>query len=351
MGGLELAIEQIAKATVCPQCQPVVYFLDHLPAQADHEGVKEIRGSMWSSVWSMAIPTVSAWKALGVALRQADVIHYHLPWPVADLAQLFFRPRAPVLVTYHADLVRQKRVEPLYAIVRNAFFRRVDRIVVTTPTYAKASLALRAFASKTVSIPLCLADLPSEHVKTEHSSMEPFFLFVGVLRYYKGLDSLLTAAKVTGLKVKIIGDGEHMAEIKDRIEREKIVTVELFGRLSEIEKLKLIDRCAALVLPSTSRAEAFGMVLLEAMRAAKPVITTNIDSGMRYVCEAGVTGLTIPPNDPAALGRAMRSIIDSPAYARQLGESGRERYLSLFTPEVVGRQYLDLYQQLLNERR
>ncbi len=351
MGGLELAIEQIAKATVNPNCQPTVYFLDDHPKLAKRDGIVEIPASLWRTVWSMAIPTVSAWWALGHALRAADVVHYHVPWPIADLAQLLFRPNAPTVVTYHADLVRQKRVEPLYAIVRNCFFRCVDRIVVTTPTYAQGSTALRGFARKTVSIPLCLVDLPNYPCATENPPIRPFILFLGVLRYYKGLDSLISAAKLTGINVKIVGDGEQMPALQSRIAVEGIANVELCGRLPEAQKLALLNRCVALVLPSTSRAEAFGMVLLEAMRAAKPVITTNIDSGMRYVCEAGETGLTIPPNNPAALGEAMRRLVNAPELARQMGENGRKRYLARFTPAVVGHQYIELYQQLLDERR
>ncbi len=348
VGGLELAIEQIALATQGASCQPQVYFLAPKQDTAQKHGIEEIRGPLWRTLWSMAVPTYAGWRVLGKAMREADVIHYHLQWPIADLAHLVFRPRAPALATYHADLVRQKRVEPIYAWVRNAFFRKLRRIVVTTPTYGLESKALRGFSAKTVSIPLCLEDFDGSNLVRVQDAA-PYFLFVGVLRYYKGLDTLLDAAKMIGLAVKIVGAGEHMAHLQRRIEAENIVNVKLCGRVSESEKRSLIQNCVALVLPSDSRAEAFGMVLLEAMRAQRPTITTNIASGMRYVCEDGVTGFTIPPNAPDALAAAMLRLSDAPELAAQLGRNGRARFLSHFTPQVVGQQYLDLYQQIVSE--
>jgi glycosyltransferase involved in cell wall biosynthesis len=350
VGGLELAIEQIALATTGPTCNPQVYFLGHNSGVVQGSGVTEIRSRKWFTLWSMAVPTPRAWWALGQAIGQADIVHYHVPWPIADMAHLVFRPRVPTVVTYHADLVRQKRIEPLYAVLRKAFFRSVDRIVVTSPNYGQTSSALQPFLSKTITIPLCLQDIPLLNVHQGQQESEPYFLFVGVLRYYKGLDALLSAAKQVRCTVKIVGDGPEMSHLRQRIESEGITNVTLCGRVSEADKRSLIQGCVALVLPSNSRAEAFGMVLLEAMRAGRPTITTNIDSGMRYVCEDGVTGITITPDAPEALAVAMRTLLEDPGLAERFGKSGRERYLSLFSAEAVGKQYLDLYEQIKNER-
>jgi glycosyltransferase involved in cell wall biosynthesis len=350
VGGLELAIEQIALATASSECSPVVYFLGPESTRSLVSGVTEIREKKWFTSWSMAVPTPRAWWALGKAIAEADIVHYHIPWPIADLAHLFFRPRAPAVVTYHADLVRQKRIEPLYAFLRNAFLRRVARIVVTTPTYGQASSALQPFLTKTVAIPLCLQDLPNDDLPSSQPS-EPYFLFVGVLRYYKGLDALLNASKLLRCQVKIVGDGPEMARLRNRVDTEALSDVTLCGRMTEVEKLALIQGCVALVLPSNSRAEAFGMVLLEAMRASRPTITTNINSGMRFVCEDGVTGITVPPDDPDALAGAMSKLLDAPTLATRLGNNGRQRYISLFSVKAVGRQYLDLYEQIRTERR
>lgn len=349
VGGLELAIEQIALATAGSACNPQVYFLSQESGRSQVSGVTEIRAKKWFTVWSMAVPTPRAWWALGRAIAGADIIHYHVPWPIADLAHLIFRPRASAVVTYHADLVRQKRIEPLYALLRNAFFRRVDRIVVTTPSYGESSVALKPFLSKTISIPLCLQDMPMSASREERAS-EPYFLFIGVLRYYKGLDALLTAAKQVQCEIKIVGDGPEMAHLRQRVESESIANVMLCGRVPEAEKCALIQNCVALILPSNSRAEAFGMVLLEAMRAGRPTITTDIDSGMRYVCKDGVTGITVAPDAPEALSAAMSRLLEDQNLSARLGKGARERFESHFSATAVGKQYLDLYEQIQSKR-
>jgi glycosyltransferase involved in cell wall biosynthesis len=349
VGGLELAIEQIALATAGPSRNPQVYFLGQESGRTQVSGVTEIRAKKWFTVWSMAVPTPRAWWALGRAIAEADIVHYHVPWPIADLAHLFFRPRGPTVVTYHADLVRQKRIEPLYALLRNAFFRRVDRIVVTTPSYGESSVALQRFLSKTISIPLCLQDM-SIGASQDGRAGKPYFLFVGVLRYYKGLNTLLTAAKQVQCEIKIVGDGPEMAHLRQRVESEAIANVTLCGRVSDAEKRVLMQNCEALILPSNSRAEAFGMVLLEAMRAGRPTITTDIDSGMRYVCMDGVTGITVAPDAPEALAAAMSTLLEDQNLSARLGKGARERFVSHFSAAAVGKQYLDLYEQIQTER-
>jgi glycosyltransferase involved in cell wall biosynthesis len=350
VGGLELAIEQIALATAGSACNPQVYFLGEESGRSQVSRVTEFRAKKWFTLWSMAVPTPRAWWALGRAIAEADIVHYHVPWPIADLAHLFFRPRGPTVVTYHADLVRQKRIEPLYALLRNAFFRRVDRIVVTTPSYGQASVALKPFLSKTISIPLCLHDIPMSASQEGTRPSELYFLFVGVLRYYKGLDALLTAAKQVQCEIKIVGDGPEMAHLRQRVESESIANVTLCGRVSEAEKRALIQNSVALILPSNSRAEAFGMVLLEAMRAGRPTITTDIDSGMRYVCQDGVTGITVAPDAPEALAVAMSTLLEDQNLSARLGRGARERFVSHFSATAVGKQYIDLYEQIQSKR-
>ena len=80
-----------------------------------------------------------------------------------------------------------------------------------------------------------------------------------------------------------------------------------------------------LVLPSVTTDEMFGMVLLEAMAAGRPVITTAVPSGVREVNEAGVTGLEVPIRDAGALAEAMRTLAEDPALRERMGAAGRAK--------------------------
>jgi glycosyltransferase involved in cell wall biosynthesis len=99
----------------------------------------------------------------------------------------------------------------------------------------------------------------------------------------------------------------------------------------------------ALVLPSLDRGEAFGLVLLEAMRARVPVIASAIPgSGIGEVVVDGESGLLVPPGDARALAAVIRSI-GNPKLRQRLAAGGRARWESRFTLEGAARAWLELY--------
>jgi glycosyltransferase involved in cell wall biosynthesis len=350
-GGIELALSQIAKATTPFGVSSSVFHIgvnrngDYLASA----GVCEIRESRLGKIWSLAIPRWSAVNRLRHAIEDADVVHYQMPWPVADVLHLTLKPERPAVATYQADLGRHKIIEPFYAPLRSRFLQSLDRIVVTSDDFGSECVALDQVRSKVVTIPLCLEDLDAAKPSAEMSNAEPFFLFIGVLRYYKGLDVLIAAAEKAGISLVIAGDGALFEPIRHQLRVKKLNKVTLLGQVTEQEKRKLIANCRALVLPSPTRAESFGIVLLEAMRASKPVITTNIASGMRFVCLNGKTGITVPPNDPDALAEAMQTLLSNSVLALTMGRAGRKRFLSEFSPQIVGKLYYELYKQVVSD--
>jgi rhamnosyl/mannosyltransferase len=352
VGGLEESIRQICAATAPTGVANSVYYLSREPEQfrgrpigSAYTVLAEQRAGV---LWSCALPTFDAFKKLSHHMRRADLIHFHLPWPICDVAGVALNRRTPAIATYHADIQRQRAALPIYRYLLDAFLGRVDRIVATSPEYASSSPVLRRHSQKVSVIPLCLQDDPDAPSPNRAAGGRKYVLFVGALRYYKGLDTLLDASKHVDFQVKIVGDGELRAHIERRCAEENLKNVELLGTVSESEKRQLIAGCSALVLPSDSRAEAFGVVLLEAMRAAKPTITTDLDSGMRYVQGYGSGGILIPPHDVDALASAMKSIVsDDPAHGEALGRVGRDRFLEHFTPQPVGAAYAALYKRVL----
>src|SRR5690606_32759723 len=137
--------------------------------------------------------------------------HYHFPWPFMDLVHFATRLRKPAVVTYHSDIVKQKTLLQLYRPLMHRFLGSVDRIVASSPNYVASSPVLARFADKVEVIPFGLdrdtypPASPETLERWRQRLGEGFFLFVGALRYYKGLHVLLDAAHGTDLPVVILG--------------------------------------------------------------------------------------------------------------------------------------------------
>jgi rhamnosyl/mannosyltransferase len=177
-----------------------------------------------------------------------------------------------------------------------------------------------------------------------------FFLFVGVLRYYKGLHILLDAVAGTDYPVVIVGAGPIEQELKAHAERLGLKNVVFVGRVDDLDKVALLKLCYAVAFPSHLRSEAFGISLLEAAMFGKPMISSEIGTGTTYINVDQQTGLVVPPSDHEALRAAMRTLWDDPALAQEMGRRAEARYWQLFTAEQMADAYLSLYQELVARR-
>jgi rhamnosyl/mannosyltransferase len=173
---------------------------------------------------------------------------------------------------------------------------------------------------------------------------DDFFLFVGVLRYYKGLETLLRAAKGFAGRIVIAGTGPHADHLQQYAAREGLKNVRFVGNVSDDDKMCLLQLSRAFVFPSHLRAEAFGMSLLEAAMCAKPMICCEIGTGTSFVNEDGVTGTTVPAQDPDALRAAMQALLADPLLAQRMGKAARARYESMFTARHMAQSYRRVYQ-------
>lgn len=286
---------------------------------------------------------------------KADIIHYHFPWPVMDIVHLVTHPGKPAVVTYHSDIVKQKALLQVYKPLMFRFLKSVDRIVATSPNYLMSSDVLRRFGSKTTVIPLGLdqADYPraDEATLARWRGRFPgrFFLFVGVLRYYKGIHILLEAAKRNGLNVVVVGSGPMEAELKEAA-GQGVHNAHFVGALPDQDKIALLELCEALVFPSPLRSEAFGLSLVEAAMFGKPMISCEIGTGTSFVNLNNETGLVVPPNDVDALSDAMKRIWQDKEKTFAMGVAARDRYLAHFTAEEMCSAYHRLYGELAIQR-
>jgi rhamnosyl/mannosyltransferase len=358
-GGIEQVIRQLCVGTSQFGVTNEVLTLtrdQHGPFELEYEGHKVHRVPLDFEVASTGF-SFAAIRKLARLARKADVIHYHFPWPFMDLAHFMARVKKPSVVTYHSDIVRQKNLLRVYTPLKRRFLRSVDVIVATSPNYLASSPVLNRFAAKTRTITFGLdkSSYPPAGAavldKWRKIAGERFFLFIGVLRYYKGLHILLDAMANVDYPVVIVGAGPIEQELKAHAERLGLTHVMFVGALEEEDKIALLQLCYAMVFPSHLRSEAFGISLLEGAMFGKPMISSEIGTGTTYINIDNDTGLVVPPSDPQAFGNAMRTLWDNPQLAADMGRRAETRYWELFTAEKMAASYAQLYRELTERPR
>lgn len=293
----------------------------------------------------MSLPALPLFKKLA---DEVDVVNYHFPWPFGDVLHFWGRPKAATVATYHSDIVRQRGLLKLYAPLRDRFLESVDRIVATSPNYLDSSAVLRKFAAKTTVIPIGMAGAPAVEpglvAQWRARVGEGFFLFVGALRYYKGLHLLMEASRLTGLPIVVAGGGPNEEWVKQAGSG-----VTFVGPISETDKLALLILCGAFVFPSHLRSEAFGVALLEAARAGRAMISLEIGTGTSFINRTGETGLVVAP-DASALASAMSRLAADPQLRLDMGAKARIRYEQELTADAMANRYDQLYRSLVSGR-
>jgi glycosyltransferase involved in cell wall biosynthesis len=323
-----------------------------IPVSTEMVGYRLHRSRLDFEVASMGV-SWAVMSRFSELVQRADLVHYHFPWPFMDFLHFFTRVKKPSLVTYHSDIIRQRHLLTFYRPLMIRFLDDVTHIVATSPSYLETSQVLTKLRHKTSVIPIGIAceayptPKPESRAYWRQRFGSRFFLFVGALRYYKGLHILLEAAQGTESQVVIVGSGPIEMDLKRQALNLGLSNVHFLGTIAETEKVALLDACYAVVFPSHLRSEAFGVSLLEGAVHGKPMISSEIGTGTTFVNIAGETGLVVPPSDPQALLGAMRWLLENPDEASTMGLRARERYLTHFTADKMVGSYVDLYKTLL----
>jgi rhamnosyl/mannosyltransferase len=354
LGGIEQVIAQLGTGlgALGDECRIFTLSPDPSPPVLERPEGQVHRSRVTAEISSNPV-SVDALGDFRRQLRWADVVHYQFPWPFADLLHLMWARDKPSILSYQSDVVRQKWLRLAYAPLMNRFLDSVGMVVTTSPQYRDSSPALARLRPQVRIIPNGLDEssypTPSRDLLAQWRERlgQGFFLFVGVLRYYKGLDALLAAAKDLGARVVIAGTGPEESKLQQRVAAEGLDNVTLLGWVSDEDKVCLLQLSLAFVFPSNLRSEAFGMSLVEACVYGKPMISCEIGTGTSYVNQDGVTGLTVPPDDGPALRQAMRKLHDQPELAAAMGIAARRRYESLFTARRMAHAYQAAYRQVM----
>ncbi|MEA3465935.1 MAG: glycosyltransferase [Thermodesulfobacteriota bacterium] len=352
-GGLEEAIRQICDNTRQQGVESRIFCLSPNPhPQRIHRPEADVyRASLTMEIAScgFSFQSLSIFRQL---VDWADIVQYHFPWPFADMLHLLARVTKPTIIAYQSDIVRQQGLLKLYQPLMHYFLSSANCIVATSPNYVETSDILRGYTDKIEIIPIGLnqQSYPEPVQKTlqqvRFSVGDGYFLFIGVLRYYKGLHVLLQAAQNGEFKIVIAGSGPEQNNLKQQARQLGLNNVQFLGFVDDETKVALIKNARAIVFPSNQRSEAYGVTLIEGAMFSKPLITVEIGSGMSYINIDAVTGLSVEPNNPLLLRAAMEKLYHNPTLAQQYGQQAHQRYQQLFTGKRMGELYAQLYAQL-----
>ena len=283
---------------------------------------------------------------------KADIVHIHWPNPSAVLAYLASGHRGRLVFTYHSDIVRQRKMAVAFMPILRYALHKAAAIIVSSPNYIDGSDVLRNYRTKCTVIPFGVSvdyfdEFDFREVQRIRREYGPrLALGVGRMVYYKGFEHLVRAMAVVDGQLVIIGKGplrEYLHQLVMELKLKERVKL-----LDEVDDIRPYYHAADIfALSSIMRSEAFGIVQLEAMACGKPVINTQIDSGVTFVSPHGVSGLTVPPADPVALGQAINELFDDPGRRAKLGMGARNRVRHNFTVEGMVEGTLNLYQQVM----
>ena len=185
-----------------------------------------------------------------------------------------------------------------------------------------------------------------EEIRLQYGA--PLILFVGLLRYYKGVSYLIEAMPHVDARLLIVGQGPQREEWQTTAQRLNLDDqVRFLGRVSDDDLLALYHACDIFVLPSIHRSESWGAVQVEAMACGKPVICTELGTGTSFVNQHEVTGLVVPPKDSAALANAINRLLNDPELRRRLGDTGRARAQQELSAEVMVDRLVQMYRAVL----
>ena len=321
------------------------------------DGVPVLRVARVATIGAVSIaPTLPVW----LARARADVIVLHEPNPMALLAYWIARPSIPLVLWFHSEVIRpQWRYRLFYRPFLEFALARAARIVVASPPMRDVA-ALEAHRDHTVVLPFGLrpdryaltASIKARVESIRRNAARPILLFIGRLVDYKGVDVLLRALPGLEADLMIVGDGPRR-EALQTLARELGVAdrVHFLGEVDREGLLAWCHACDALVLPSVTRQEAFGMVQLEAMLCGRPVVSTDVGTGVAWVNQHEQTGLVVRPGDAAGLHEALHRLLTDSDLRRRLGQAARDRVRAEFTDTNMCASTLRIYRDAIGEVR
>jgi len=341
LGGIENHIRTLAEG-LAARGHEVSVLVCHTEKRTEVEMMNSVRLIRAARAKTIASTPLSAELPRLLANERPDVTHLHFPYPFGEVSHwavrnpVFLKNRVSrTVITYHSDVVRQKVIGALYRPLMRWGLRRADSLLATSPNYVVSSPELVRLGGRCLVVPLGI-DVERFAAPPRIQRPRPTLLFVGRHRYYKGLGDLLKAMTDIEAELLVAGDGPMRAAWeRSAAELSLGDKVQFLGTVPDDELAGLYRSADVFVLPASARSEAFGTVLLEAMAAGLPCVTTELGTGTSYVVQHEETGLVVPARTPAALAEAINRLLADEALRRRLGAAGQARVRREFRQETM----------------
>jgi glycosyltransferase involved in cell wall biosynthesis len=353
VGGMETALKEICENMEKQVELRVIVANTRYHTEHDHRNVPVTRVASLGKLFSCSLaPTFPLWSRR----FEADLIHVHMPNPLAELSALLVASKTPIVAHFHSDIVRQRHLLRLYEPLLRAFYRRANRIVVPTPRHIEVSQFLREYRDKCRIVPYGVSVARFNLTEAVHNKLDklrdgpPAILFVGRLVSYKGVEFLIRAMREVAAQLWIVGTGPLESSLRDLSQKEGLSEkVTFFGQVSTTDVVAFYHACTIFALPSITNAEMFGLVQLEAMACRKPVISTSLPTGVSWINEHGKTGYVVPPSDSVQLAKSINYLLNNPELRFEMGEAGRRKVESDFTSAKMAASMFQVYREVVQE--
>jgi glycosyltransferase involved in cell wall biosynthesis len=286
---------------------------------------------------------------------ETDLIHFHLPNPLATF--FFSKVKEPYVVTFHCDILRYKKLLKLYEPFLRKFLSKSRKIIVSSENLINSSPILRDFKSKCQVIPfgtdtshLELSDFKFSRVKEMRLKYKNgFVLFVGRLVKYKGLDVLIKSIAETNADLVIVGRGQERKALEKLVNQLGITEKVHFAGFVPQEDLGIYyHACDVFALTSIDESEAFGLSLLDALACGKPLITSELSTGISQINIHGVTGFHVSVGDSKAIGQKINLLLSDNKMREEMGRNGQIHFKKSFSLGQMINSHLLLYKEILD---
>jgi glycosyltransferase involved in cell wall biosynthesis len=355
VGGIERHIDAIRNAL--PQIQHDVLICARglrtfERASVSGGGREVLVGELGRFLSTPIAPTFPSWLA---RLAPGAIVHLHMPQPLAEMSVLLARIRTPIAATYHADIYRQRILLGFYGPLVRRILRRADVVIAASNALGNESPQLRDAHVPVHVVPYGIDVRQWTREKTTEGEVaalrntfgHPHVIAVGRLVHYKGFDRLIAATRDVNASVVIVGEGPLRKQLERQVRSLRVEDrVHLVGEVSDQRLAAHLTAASVFVLPSTNRAEAFGISLLEAQAAGLPVIATDVGTGTKEAFIPDESGILVPPKEIAALGSAITRLIDQPELREAMGQAGQTWVKRSHSLESLARALEPIYARL-----
>jgi rhamnosyl/mannosyltransferase len=318
-----------------------------------------VRAASHGIVASVALCPSMPWLARQLHREHRfDIVHLHFPDPLGQLTAMALPRSVKRVISWHSDIVKQRAALALYRPFLDSFVRDAEAIIGASPQHFSSSQQMAPGKPGQIREVIPYGFDPSAFAWTDaararraelakDARVRPVIFTVGRHVYYKGFEVLIRALRSVDADLWIGGRGPLTESFRSAARAADVADrVRFLGFVPDDELVAYYDACDLFCMPSTERAEQFGLVQLEAMHLGKPVVATRLGTGVEYVTLDGVTGLLVEPGNETALAEALNRLLPDPALRTRLGGAGQARVASTFSLQQMIDSTAALYRRL-----